>query len=112
MLPPSFPVSRVPPRKMAAAVRGAEELELLERLLGLPAGNKYGVQGERKVKGARRSLERVAVVTRVGGWVPSDLLSPVTASLRASFPSPWQFPSDTDVNVARAPRIPAQPTSP
>ncbi|RLW04451.1 hypothetical protein DV515_00005799 [Chloebia gouldiae] len=34
---------------MAAAVRGAEELELLERLLGLPGGNKYGVQGERKV---------------------------------------------------------------
>ncbi|NXP99195.1 MCA3 factor, partial [Vidua macroura] len=28
---------------------GAEELELLERLLGLPGGNKYGVQGERKV---------------------------------------------------------------
>ncbi|XP_064281218.1 eukaryotic translation elongation factor 1 epsilon-1 [Passer domesticus] len=45
----SFPVPRVPPRKMAAAVRGAEELELLERLLGLPGGNKYGVQGERKV---------------------------------------------------------------
>ncbi|XP_062355081.1 eukaryotic translation elongation factor 1 epsilon-1 [Cinclus cinclus] len=34
---------------MAAAVRGAEELELLERLLGLSGGNKYGVQGERKV---------------------------------------------------------------
>ncbi|XP_002199851.5 eukaryotic translation elongation factor 1 epsilon-1 [Taeniopygia guttata] len=43
------PCPRVPPRKMAAAVRGAEELELLERLLGLPGGNKYGVQGERKV---------------------------------------------------------------
>uniref|UniRef100_A0A674GU06 Biogenesis of lysosome-related organelles complex 1 subunit 5 n=1 Tax=Taeniopygia guttata TaxID=59729 RepID=A0A674GU06_TAEGU len=43
------PCPRVPPRKMAAAVRGAEELELLERLLGLPSGNKYGVQGERKV---------------------------------------------------------------
>ncbi|NWI96849.1 MCA3 factor, partial [Pitta sordida] len=28
---------------------GATELELLERLLGLPGGNKYGVQGERKV---------------------------------------------------------------
>ncbi|XP_027755524.1 eukaryotic translation elongation factor 1 epsilon-1 [Empidonax traillii] len=28
---------------------GAAELELLERLLGLPAGNKYGLQGERKV---------------------------------------------------------------
>ncbi|KAM6349431.1 eukaryotic translation elongation factor 1 epsilon-1 isoform 1-T1 [Podargus strigoides] len=37
---------------MAAAVRagpGAEELTLLEKLLGLPEGNKYGVQGERKV---------------------------------------------------------------
>ncbi|KAM3679863.1 LOW QUALITY PROTEIN: eukaryotic translation elongation factor 1 epsilon-1 [Ammospiza maritima maritima] len=44
-----LPVPRVPPRKMAVAVRGAEELELLERLLGLPSGNKYGVQGERKV---------------------------------------------------------------
>ncbi|XP_008932748.3 eukaryotic translation elongation factor 1 epsilon-1 [Manacus vitellinus] len=32
-----------------AAAPGAVELELLERLLGLPAGNKYGVQGERKV---------------------------------------------------------------
>ncbi|NXS09353.1 MCA3 factor, partial [Neodrepanis coruscans] len=28
---------------------GPAELELLERLLGLPAGNKYGVLGERKV---------------------------------------------------------------
>ncbi|NXY81037.1 MCA3 factor, partial [Alcedo cyanopectus] len=28
---------------------GPEELALLERLLGLPKGNKYGVQGERKV---------------------------------------------------------------
>ncbi|KAK2534146.1 Eef1e1 [Columba guinea] len=36
--------------KMAAAARpGVEELALLEKLLGLPRGNKYGVQGERKV---------------------------------------------------------------
>ncbi|XP_049680059.1 eukaryotic translation elongation factor 1 epsilon-1 isoform X3 [Accipiter gentilis] len=35
---------------MAAAARpGPEELALLEKLLGLPKGNKYGVQGERKV---------------------------------------------------------------
>lgn len=52
-----------PPPKMAAAARpgpGAEELALLEKLLGLPEGNKYGVQGERKVKGARRGRERAA----------------------------------------------------
>uniref|UniRef100_A0A8C4XN07 GST C-terminal domain-containing protein n=1 Tax=Falco tinnunculus TaxID=100819 RepID=A0A8C4XN07_FALTI len=37
---------------MAGAARlgpGVEELTLLEKLLGLPKGNKYGVQGERKV---------------------------------------------------------------
>ncbi|XP_054670884.1 eukaryotic translation elongation factor 1 epsilon-1 isoform X1 [Grus americana] len=37
---------------MAAAARpgpGVDELALLEKLLGLPKGNKYGVQGERKV---------------------------------------------------------------
>lgn len=46
---------------MAAAARpGVEELALLEKLLGLPRGNKYGVQGERKVKGARRGRQRPA----------------------------------------------------
>lgn len=87
LLPPSFRVPRVPPRKMAAAVRGAEELELLERLLGLPGGNKYGVQGERKVKGARRGLERVVVEARVGGRACSGLLSPMAAFFRTSLPA-------------------------
>ncbi|XP_010401235.3 eukaryotic translation elongation factor 1 epsilon-1 [Corvus cornix cornix] len=48
-------VAALPPWLACPAVQdggsgtGAEELELLERLLGLPGGNKYGVQGERKV---------------------------------------------------------------
>lgn len=58
---------------MAAAARpGPEELALLEKLLGLPKGNKYGVQGERKVKGARRGRERAAA--RAGGRASTDPL--------------------------------------
>lgn len=108
MLPSSFPGPRVPPRKMAAAVRGAEELGLLERLLGLPGGNKYGVQGERQVKGARRGLERVAVATRVGGRASSGLLSPMAASFRASFPASLAIPFRHRCDGGCGPR----PTSP
>lgn len=112
LLPSSFPVPRVPPRNMAAAVRGAEELGLLERLLGLPGGNKYGVQGERQVKGARRGLERVAVATRVGGRaggrVFSGLLSPVAASIRASSPASLAIPFRHRCDGGCGP----QPTSP
>lgn len=40
----------------AAAGPGLEELILLETLLGLKKGNKYGVREERKVKDARGEL--------------------------------------------------------
>lgn len=72
---------------MAAAARpGPEELALLEQLLGLPKGNKYGVQGERKVKGARRGRERAGA----GGWVSAGLLPrrPLTSPLPLPPPRP------------------------
>lgn len=50
-------------QRMAAAAGprlGAEELGLLEKSLGLAKGNKYGAQGERKVKGARGGREHLS----------------------------------------------------
>lgn len=72
-------------RKMAAAARlgpVADELALLEKALGLQSGNKYGAQGERQVKGARRGRERAAA-----RGCPFPQLSPSCAVI--SSPSPF-----------------------
>lgn len=70
---------------MAAAA--LEELALLERLLGLPRGSKYGVQGQRKVKGARRG-------GRAGCHQPTHLPPRLLASPRPHrHPQPGPAPS-------------------
>lgn len=89
----SFPGGLV--LKMAAAAGpGVEELALLEKLLGLPRGNKYGVQGERKVKGARRGRQRPAA--REPLLTPP---SPTASHLTTSLPPP-RFPAPPGVTVA------------
>ena len=109
----ALPFPGGPPLKMAAAAgpgTGAEDLALLEKLLGLPKGNKYGAQGERKVKGARRGRERAAA--RAGGRpltpfpngfllrrFPSRLPGPALRRPRAA------IPPATGAAVAEASRL-------
>lgn len=109
VLATSLPFPGGLPPKMAAAARpgpGVEELVLLEKLLGLPKGSKYGVQGERKVKGARRGWQRAGV------HPPS---SPAVSYLAASPPTspalPRQIiPFTTVATVAGTP-LPTQAPS-
>lgn len=109
----SFPGGLV--LKMAAAARpGVEELALLEKLLGLPRGNKYGVQGERKVKGARRGRQRPAAREPLLTPLPQRLLtSPPPSRLRGSPHPPvlrWPgspFPRDGRALCRPQLRVPA-----
>lgn len=77
--------------KMAAAARlgpAGEELALLEKALGLPSGNKYGAQGERQVKGARRGRGWERAAAR---GCPFPQLSPSQRLLTPPAPFPPRF---------------------
>ena len=79
------------PGKMAAAARlgpAGEELALLEKALGLPSGNKYGAQGERQVKGARRGRGWERAAAR---GCPFPQLSPSQRLFTRPAPFPPRF---------------------